>query len=100
MISGAHQVALGQAERLLGQGLRRADPRRVRAEIGFAIGGVAPIGHLCEVTSWMDPALLRYEKIWAAAGGSNAVFAVAPQALQAATGAQLLPEGMIGSGDG
>ncbi|PID36265.1 MAG: hypothetical protein CR993_05990 [Rhodobacterales bacterium] len=98
LVNGAQNVDLSQAERLLGEGLVRADPKRVRAETGFAIGGVAPIGHLCAVVTWIDPALLQHDRVWAAAGAPNAVFAIDPGALRAATGARLLPEGMVTSG--
>src|SRR3954447_8218354 len=45
MVSGAHQLDLDKAAALVGETLVRADARRVREETGFAIGGVAPIGH-------------------------------------------------------
>ena len=45
-LSGANQLDLAKAAALAGEALRRADPRKVREATGFAIGGVAPIGHL------------------------------------------------------
>ena len=89
LVSGAHELNLSQAEALFGEALGRADPKRVRAETGFAIGGVAPIGHLCPMPTFMDDALLRFDTIWGAAGAPEAVFAISPADLQAATGAQL-----------
>jgi prolyl-tRNA editing enzyme YbaK/EbsC (Cys-tRNA(Pro) deacylase) len=38
-----------------------------------------------------DADLLQYEVVWAAAGTPHAVFAVSPQTLVAAIGAQVLP---------
>lgn len=88
LVSGAHDVDLSRAAGLFGEALARADPKRVRAETGFAIGGVAPIGHLSEIETWMDAALLSHDLVWAAAGAPDAVFSVAPAALMEATGAR------------
>ena len=44
--SGAHRVDLQKVADLLGiAGLERATPEQVRESTGFAIGGVAPVGH-------------------------------------------------------
>lgn len=89
LVSGAHDVPLDRAEALFGEPLQRADAKRVRSETGFAIGGVAPIGHLDEIETWMDRALLSFERVWGAAGTPHSVFPITPEALQKATGAQL-----------
>ena len=89
IVSGAHDVDLSRAAELFGEPLQRADANRVRKETGFAIGGVAPIGHLTPSETWFDAALLRYDVIWGAAGAPHAVFSVAPADLLSATGATL-----------
>lgn len=53
-----------------------ADAERVRAETGFAIGGVPPVGHRQSLPTLIDQSLSRYETVWAAAGAPNAVFAI------------------------
>ncbi len=88
LVSGAHEVDLMQVREIIGEELLRADPKRVRAETGFAIGGVSPIGHLVPIETWIDSSLLGHDLVWAAAGAPDAVFSVAPAALQAATGAR------------
>lgn len=88
LVSGVHKVNLEKAVEVFGEELKRADPKRVREITGFAIGGVAPIGHLSELETWMDSSLLHYETVWAAAGAPNAVFKVNPDALIRATGAR------------
>ncbi|TDK50008.1 YbaK/EbsC family protein [Antarcticimicrobium luteum] len=93
LVSGRHDVNLDAASGMFDEGLRRADPGRVREETGFAIGGVAPIGHLSAIDTWMDNALLQYPAVWAAAGAPNAVFRVAPDALLRATGARVFHNG-------
>jgi prolyl-tRNA editing enzyme YbaK/EbsC (Cys-tRNA(Pro) deacylase) len=87
LVSGSNQVDLAKAAAAAGEPLERADPKEVREITGFAIGGVAPIGHLVPVATWMDEDLLGYEKIWAAAGAPNAVFETGPAALRDAAGA-------------
>lgn len=91
LISGAHDADPARCAELIGETLSRADPKRVRAETGFAIGGVAPIGHLAPIETWMDASLLDHDLVWAAAGAPNAVFSVTPAALRSATGARDLP---------
>ena len=87
LVSGAHQADMALAEAAIGEPLRRADPRRVREETGFAIGGVAPLGHKNAPPCWMDTTLLEFERVWAAAGAPDTVFQVDPYALQRAIGA-------------
>ncbi len=82
LVSGAHDLDLERAAAVLGEDLVRADPKRVRAETGFAIGGVAPIGHLAPIETFMDTSLLAHEVVWAAAGAPDAVFSVAPAGSQ------------------
>lgn len=89
LVSGAHELNLGQAETLFGEPLGRADPKRVRAQTGFAIGGVAPIGHLCSMPTFMDEALMKYATVWGAGGAPDTVFEITPFVLLAATQATL-----------
>ena len=88
LVSGAHQVDLDRAGDHAGEPLERADAQDVRSRTGFAIGGVAPIGHLETPEIWMDEALLAHKTIWAAAGAPDAVFEIDPQELLAAIGAK------------
>ncbi|WP_240636041.1 YbaK/EbsC family protein [Caldimonas tepidiphila] len=71
--------------------LRRADAGFVKAGTGFAIGGVAPLGHATPpgrtLFTLIDRELFRFDEIWAAAGHPNGVFRVTPAQLQQLTGA-------------
>jgi len=89
LVSGAHNADL---DHLAAGGLRlkRCDARRVRDETGFAIGGVAPIGHLTKVPTYMDATLLSHGVVWCAAGRPDSVFSVAPAALRDAIGAEVV----------
>ncbi|MEL6576375.1 MAG: YbaK/EbsC family protein [Pseudomonadota bacterium] len=92
LVAGHNRVDIEKVAASIGERLGRADPKRVRAETGFAIGGVAPIGHAVPVPVpvLMDRSLLDHDTVWAAAGAPDAVFAVAPQALAEATGARII----------
>lgn len=89
LVSGTHELNLTRAEILFGENLGRADPKRVRTETGFAIGGVAPIGHMCPMPTYMDDALMGYETVWGAGGAPETVFEITPLALLTATSAKL-----------
>ena len=54
---------------------RRCDADRVRAVTGFAIGGVAPVGHLAPLPTVIDASLGRFGQLFAAAGHPHCVFA-------------------------
>lgn len=89
LVSGSNQLDIAKAAALTGEPLVRADPRHVRDETGFAIGGVAPIGHRIAITAYVDQTLLSHDIVWAAAGAHDAVFAAQPKALIAAANATI-----------
>ena len=89
--AGGQRVDMDRAAALAGGPLAVPDAARIRAVTGFAIGGVAPVGHLSPPRCHLDPALMRFETVWAAAGTPRHVFEIAPAALLALTGATLAP---------
>jgi prolyl-tRNA editing enzyme YbaK/EbsC (Cys-tRNA(Pro) deacylase) len=91
LTAGGNRVSPVRASALAGEPLGRANADLVRAETGFAIGGVAPLGHLSPIPAWFDPRLMQFEEVWAAAGTPRHIFAVAPGELLRATGATLAP---------
>ena len=73
--SGGHKVDTGKVAGLVGAtSVDRATPEFVRAHTGFAIGGVAPVGHPEPLRTLVDTALERYDVVWAAAGHPHSVF--------------------------
>lgn len=90
LIAGDRMADLPSVAQVVGAELVRADPKRVRSETGFAIGGVAPLGHLTALPIFMDTSLLTHDVVWAAAGAPNAVFRVNPKRLCEAVSATLL----------
>lgn len=90
LTAGGNRVDDSKASAAAGQELGRADAALVRAETGFAIGGVAPIGHLSPVPTFLDPRLLDFGQVWAAAGTPRHIFAIAPTDLHRLTGAEAI----------
>jgi prolyl-tRNA editing enzyme YbaK/EbsC (Cys-tRNA(Pro) deacylase) len=88
--SGANRVDEAKVAAVVGEPLERADADFVRAETGFAIGGVAPVGHAKPVVTLIDEHLLRFEEIWAAAGHPNTVFRLTPDDLVTMTGGRVI----------
>ena len=89
LTAGGNRVDLAKAAALAGEALSRAEVEVVRRVTGFAIGGVAPLGHLTPSPSFFDPRLLDFAEIWAAAGTPRHIFPIAPKALLALSGARL-----------
>jgi prolyl-tRNA editing enzyme YbaK/EbsC (Cys-tRNA(Pro) deacylase) len=73
--SGGNRVAEQKILAALdGETLGKADAGFVRDATGFAIGGVAPVGHLQPPIVFIDRDLSRFKEIWAAGGHPHAVF--------------------------
>ena len=68
----------------------RVDADAVRETTGFPIGGVPPFGHVTELRVFIDPDLLQYGEVWAAAGTWHDVFALSPQQLVGASGGSVV----------
>ena len=86
--SGANRVSEKKVEALVGEALGRADADFVRDATGFAIGGVAPVGHTKPIKMLLDEDLRQFESIWAAGGTPFAVFPLTPAQLRDLTRAE------------
>lgn len=85
--SGANRVNESKVAALVGEPLARADADFVRTATGYAIGGVAPIGHAQPAKLLLDEDLRRFGIVWAAAGTPYSVFPLSPEQLRRLTGA-------------
>ncbi len=85
--SGANRVDPAKAAAALGVALARADADWVRTATGFAVGGVAPVGHISPPLLLLDEDLLVLDPIWAAAGSPRHVFRTTAAELRRLTGA-------------
>ena len=75
MASGGHRVDTAKVAALVGAGsVDRADADFVRTHTGFAIGGVAPVGHPEPLRTLVDTELATYDEVWAAGGHPHTVF--------------------------
>lgn len=88
LTAGGNKVCADKATALAGEPLGKADAALIRAQTGFAIGGVAPIGHLNPIRAWFDPRLLDFAQVYAAAGTPRHLFALDPRLLPGLTSAQ------------
>lgn len=87
LASGDHQVDTHKVGHALdAHHVGRADADLVRDATGYAIGGVAPVGHPHPLRTLVDPALGAYDVVWAAAGTPHAVFPTSYAELLALTG--------------
>lgn len=86
-VSGANRLDESKLAAAAGGSVcSRVDADRVRAVTGFPIGGVPPFGHATELAVFVDPDLLRYDVVWAAAGTWHDVFSLTPEQLVTASG--------------
>jgi len=81
-VSGANQLDEKKLAAAAG-GVKclRVDADAVREATGFPIGGVPPLGLATQIRVFIDPDLLQYDEVWAAAGTWNDVFPVSPSQL-------------------
>lgn len=89
LTAGGNRVDPVKAAVHAGEALSRAEVEVVRQVTGFAIGGVAPLGHLTPSPAFLDPRLMDFAEVWAAAGTPRHMFRIAPPALLRMTGATL-----------
>lgn len=98
LVAGDRQCDVAMLGRALslpatqGQNLGRADPALVRRATGFAIGGVAPLGHLEQLPIAIDGSLARFPLLHAAAGHPHAVFPLTYDELLEWTGGLAVPD--------
>nr|NJM02729.1 YbaK/EbsC family protein [Desulfobacula sp.] len=83
--SGTNRVSLEKIKLATGRTLVQADGKLVKDRVGFAIGGIPPVGHDETLVTLLDPDLKQYDRVWAAAGTPNAVFELTPADLEPLT---------------
>ena len=79
LVSGVNQLDEKKlAAAAGGAKCKRVDADAVRKATGYAIGGVPPFGHSTQLRVFVDPDLLQYDEVWAAAGTWNDNFGASP----------------------
>ena len=86
-VSGANQLDETKlADAAGGSSCARVNADTVYETTGFPIGGVPPFGHATRLRVFIDPDLLQYNEVWAAAGTWHDVFALSPKDLERVSG--------------
>jgi Cys-tRNA(Pro) deacylase len=90
-VSGANQLDEKKLAAAAG-GLTctRVDADTVRQATGYPIGGVPPFGHEKHLRVFIDPDLLTWPEVWAAAGTWNDVFGIEPHRLVDASDGEIV----------
>lgn len=83
--SGVNQVDIKKIENSTGLHLIKADGTFVKERVGFALGGVPPVGHNEKIVTYLDTSLMDYEWIWGAADMPFAVFRLCSNEIQKMT---------------
>jgi prolyl-tRNA editing enzyme YbaK/EbsC (Cys-tRNA(Pro) deacylase) len=86
MSSGAKRVDLAKLAEALQEPVGKADADFVRSRTGFAIGGVAPVGHADVRRIFVEKSLAAQRELWAAAGHPHTVFRLTYDELMRITG--------------
>lgn len=98
LVAGDRQADTAALAKLLGVSRKRlklARAERVLELTGYRVGGVPPVGLPGEWDVIADDSLLRFTRVWAAAGASDALFGAGTEELLAATGAQVAAIGKV-----
>ena len=75
-VSGPNRVDVDIFQKHAGLRIEKADANFVRESTGFAIGGVAPLGHVNKPLYYFDETLTQFEEVWCAAGTPSSLFKI------------------------
>ncbi|HCV00728.1 MAG: hypothetical protein CL897_01075 [Dehalococcoidia bacterium] len=99
LVPGDRQVDMAALARLLGiprKRLKMVPLEQVLNLTGYPVGGVPPVGLPGQWDVIAEKSLMRFSKVWAAAGAIDALFCTSPEKLLEATQAQLASFGKVG----
>jgi len=94
--SGAKKIDETKVAKIVGGDITKANAQFVKENVGYAIGGVCPIGHIKPSIVLIDQSLLEQESVWAAAGHPHAVFNLTPPQLAEMTAAPIVDVSLAG----
>ena len=89
-VSGPNRVNLKSFENQTNLTIEKADADYVRERTGFAIGGVAPLGHKNKPLYFFDNTLVDFDEVWCAAGTPSSLFKLKTKDLLKVTEAKIL----------
>ena len=77
LVAGDKRCSLNKLKRIKDKkDISMASPEDVKAQTGYTIGGVSPVGHLKKIEIIIDNSLERFNELFAAAGHPNCVFKI------------------------
>ena len=77
LISGDKRCSLNKLKRVISKkNVSMASADDVKAQTGFTIGGVSPVGHINDLDIIIDKTLERFQIVYAAAGHPNSIFKI------------------------
>ena len=89
-VSGPSRVNLETFQNQTKLKIEKADADYVRESTGFAIGGVAPLGHKNKPLYFFDSTLVEFDELWCAAGTPSSLFKLKTEDLLKVTQAKIL----------
>ena len=77
LVSGDRRCSLNKLKKLISKkDVSMASAEEVKAQTGFTIGGVSPVGHIKDLNIIIDKTLERFQIVYAAAGHPNSIFKI------------------------
>ena len=77
LVSGDKRCSLNKLKKAISKkDVSMASADDVKAQTGFTIGGVSPVGHISNLSIIIDKSLDRFQKVFAAAGHPNSIFEI------------------------
>ena len=77
LVSGDKRCSLNKLKKIVSKkDVSMASAEEVKAQTGFTIGGVSPVGHINSLGIIIDKTLERFKSVFAAAGHPNSIFEI------------------------
>ena len=77
LVSGDKRCSLNKLKKVISEkDVSMASADDVKAQTGFTIGGVSPVGHINNLDIIIDKTLERFQIVYAAAGHPNSIFKI------------------------
>ena len=77
LVSGDKRCSLNKLKKVISKkDVSMASAEDVKAQTGFTIGGVSPVGHIKDLNIIIDKTLERFKIVYAAAGHPNSIFKI------------------------
>ena len=77
LVSGDKRCSLNKLKKVISKkDVSMASADDVKAQTGFTIGGVSPVGHINKLNIIIDKTLERFQIVYAAAGHPNSIFKI------------------------